>query len=332
MLWMVRSLPSASLILIFFGRSGSWLVIAAVVEPLLLFRASGRRLHRLRLHRLAVPFGIVEVLIGLHEIVDREIVLAVEQPRAAPDDLLELDHRADRPHQHDVADVARVHAGRKLLRGGQDRRDGLLVVLERPQPLLAQRAVVGRHPHAVVRVAARLHLVDQVAHQQRVALRRAEHQRLLALVDLVHEQLDAIALPLLDLDGAVELRLAVALALLDLAFDHLVVGRVDVVVERGGDLLHLERRQEAVVDALLQRIGVNRLAEIGVGVDVVAALGRRGQAELHGRREIFENVAPVALVVGAAAMALVDDDEVEEVGRIVAEIGRGLAVRVRCRS
>ena len=124
----------------------------------------------------------------------------------------------------------------------------------------------------------------------------------------------------------------VALALLDLAFDHLVVGRVDVVVERGGDLLHLERRQEAVVDALFQRIGVNRLAEIGVGVDVVAPLRRRGQAELHGRREIVENVAPVAFVVGAAAMALVDDDEVEEVLRIVAEIGRRARRPRRCRS
>ena len=49
-------------------------------------------------------------------------------------------------------------------------------------------------------------------------LRRAKHNRLLALVYLLHEQLDAIALPLLDLDGAVELRLLVALAFLDLAF------------------------------------------------------------------------------------------------------------------
>jgi hypothetical protein len=80
----------------------------------------------------------------------------------------------------------------------------------------------------------------------------------LALIDLIHEQLDAIALPLLDLDGTVELRLAVAFARLDLAFDDLVVRRVDVVVERRGELLDLERGQEAVVDAVLQRIGVNR--------------------------------------------------------------------------
>ena len=118
----------------------------------------------------------------------------------------------------------------------------------------------------------------------------------------------------------------VPLAGLDLALDHRVVGRVDVLVERGRDLLHLERREEAVVDAFLERVDVDRLAEVGVGVDVVLALGRGGEAELHGGGEVVEDAAPVALVVRAAAMALVDDDEVEEVGRILAEVGRGLAV------
>jgi len=35
-----------------------------------------------------------------------------------------------------------------------------------------------------------------------------------------------------------------------LAFHHRVVGRVVVGVQRGLDLLHLERRKEAVVDAI----------------------------------------------------------------------------------
>ena len=226
------------------------------------------------------------MLVGPHEIIDREVVLAVEEARAAADDLLELDHRIDRPHQHDVAHVARIDAGRKLLRGGEDRRDGLFVVLERAQELVAKRAVTRGDAHAVIRLLARLHLVDQVAHRERVILRRAENQGFLALVDRVHEQLHAVFLALLDLDDAVEVALGVAPAFLDLALDQLVVAGVDVVVERRGDLLHLERRQKAVVDPVLQGIDVNRLAEIGVGVDVGLALRRRGQPELHGRREI----------------------------------------------
>ena len=132
MCWMVRSLPSASLILIFFGVSGRFVVCRTVItRP---FRCLTLLLAALSTTgSIGSPShsGSLKCSIGLHEIVDREIVLAVEQPRAAPDDLLELDHGADRPHQHDVADVARIHAGRELLRRGQDRRDGLLVVLER---------------------------------------------------------------------------------------------------------------------------------------------------------------------------------------------------------
>ena len=254
------------------------------------------------------------------EVVEGEVVLALVEPRAAADDLLELDHRIDRPQQHDVAHVARIHAGRQLLRGGQDRRDGFLVVLEVAQPLLAERAVVGRDALAVVGIGARLDLVDEVADRQRMGLVGAEHQRLFARVDLAHENLDALLLALANLDDAVEILFLVALAGLDLALDHGVVGREHVVVERRGDLLDAEGRQEAVVDAVPERIDEHRLAEVGVGVDVVLALRCRRQAQLHGRREVVEDAAPVALVVGAAAMALVDDDEVEEVLRILAEI------------
>ena len=263
---------------------------------------------------------------GFHEVVDREVILAVVEPCAAADDLLEFDDRVDRAHQHDVPDVPRVHAGGELLRRREDGRNRLLVVLEVAQVLLAEGPVVRGHALAVVRLLARLHLVDQVAHGQRVVLRGAEDQRLLALVDLLHEQLDPVRFAFLDLDDLVEVRFRVPPAGLDLPLDQLVVGGVDILVERRRDLLDPERRQEAVVDAVLQRIDVDRLAEVGVGVHVLVALGRGGQAELHGGGEVVEDAAPGALVVGPAAMALVDDDEVEEVRRILAEVGAGLAV------
>ena len=142
------------------------------------------------------------------------------------------------------------------------------------------------------------------------------------LVDLLHEQLHPVRLAFLDLDDLVEVVFRVKLPGLDLALDHRIIGRIDILVEGRGDLLHLERRQEAIVDAFLERVDVDRLAEIGVGVHVVLALWRGGQAELHGRGEVFEDAAPVAFVVCAAAMALVNDDEIEEVRRILAEIGR----------
>ena len=96
----------------------------------------------------------------LHEIPDREEVLAVIGTRAAPDDLLELDYGADRAHQHDMADVAGIDARRQLLRGRQDCRNCLGVVLEVAKVLLAHSSVIGGDAVAVVRVLAVFHLVD----------------------------------------------------------------------------------------------------------------------------------------------------------------------------
>ena len=121
-------------------------------------------LNRLRLQRLPIPLRIAEVVVGLYEVVDREVILAVVQAGATADDLLELDHRIHRPQQHDVAHVAVIDPRGELLGGGEDGGDGLLVVLEGPEPGVAQFAVVGGDPLAVVGIAAALELVDQVAY------------------------------------------------------------------------------------------------------------------------------------------------------------------------
>jgi fructoselysine-6-P-deglycase FrlB-like protein len=51
-------------------------------------------------------------------------------------------------------------------------------------------------------------------------------------------------------------------------------------------------------------------------------LGVAVRPKLHGRREVVEDGAPVALVIGAAPVALVHDDEVEEVRRVLAKVRR----------
>jgi hypothetical protein len=78
----------------------------------------------------AVPFRIGEMNVGPDEVVDSEVVFAVVEAGTASDDLLELDHRSDWTHQDDIADVAGIDASGELLRGGQDGRDGLFVVLK----------------------------------------------------------------------------------------------------------------------------------------------------------------------------------------------------------
>ena len=129
-----------------------------------------------------------------------------------------------------------------------------------------------------------------------------------------------------DLDDFVEIGFLVTPADFDFAFDELVIRGIDVVVQGRGDLLYLERCQKAVVDAFLEGIDIDRIAEIFVSVDVVLALGSCGEPKLYGGREISEDVAPSAFVVCAAAMAFINDDEIEEIGRIFAEIWGGFSV------
>src|SRR5664280_1462680 len=137
-----------------------------------------------------------------------------------------------------------------------------------------------------------------------------------------HKQLYAVRFALLDLDDLVEVGFRVAFSGFDLALHHLVIRRIDIVIERGGNLLYAERREEAVIDSLLERVGVNRLAEIEVGVGILFALRRCSQPELDRGSEVIHDAAPVAFIVRPAAMALVNDDEIEEIRGILAEIWR----------
>ena len=255
-----------------------------------------------------------------HEIVDRKVVLTVKEPCAATDNLFKLDHGVYRPHQHDVTNVPCIHAGRKFLRCGEDGWNGFLIVLKVSQVLFAQFAVVGCDALAVVRVFARFQLVDEVAHEQSVGLVGAEHQRFFVLVDLLHEDLHTLFFALANLDDLVEVFFLVALASFNLPFHHVVIGRVNILVKRRLNLLHFERCEKAIVDPFLQRVDEHRLTEVAIGVHVVFAFWCGSQTELHGGREILQNASPVTFVVCAATMALVNDDEVEEVRRVVAEV------------
>src|SRR5215208_2251762 len=58
-------------------------------------------------------------------------------------------------------------------------------------------------------------------------------------------------------------------------------------------------------------IHVDGTPEVAVGCLSFLAQGLCGHAELEGRLEVFEDLAPVALVLGAPAVAFVDDYKVE---------------------
>jgi hypothetical protein len=95
--------------------------------------------------------------------------------------------------------------------------------------------------------------------------------------------------------------------------------RPSVGVSAEDDAAHSIRREKSVLDALSERVLEQRVAEVRIRVRGLVALRRSGHAKLRRGREVLEDPPPRGRDAGAAAVALVDDHEVEEVRRVVAE-------------
>lgn len=73
------------------------------------------------------------------------------------------------------------------------------------------------------------------------------------------------------------------------------------------------------LDALPEGVGEDRVPEIAERVDGVVLFRGRGQPDLDRGREVLDHPSPGRVLRCAAAVTLVDDHKVEEVGRVLAE-------------
>ena len=228
---------------------------------------------------------------GAGEVDDAEVGLAVRgvEPGAAPDDLLELRTPADDPRQHDVLHHLRIDPGGQQLRGGEDDRRAAVHVLEVRQMQFADLAFVTRDTADIVLVVRQgrdvaVEVVQLLAHLGRVVLIDAEHDRLGETVRAlqVARQVRRYCLgaraqrdhPLEILGLVLAVRNLPAMAV-ELPLRWPPACRVHV----RDHPMHAVRGQKAVLDALLQAVGVDRIPEVVVGVPRFLALRRRGHAE-----------------------------------------------------
>src|SRR5690242_10730349 len=84
--------------------------------------------------------------------------------------------------------------------------------------------------------------------------------------------------------------------------------------------------QETVVDALAEAVGVDGIAEVAVGIDIVITLGGCGHTKLIGGLEVIQYLTPVAVIGCTTAMAFIDDHQVKEVGGILAIETRAVSI------
>lgn len=80
--------------------------------------------------------------------------------------------------------------------------------------------------------------------------------------------------------------------------------------------MHAVGSEESVGETLAEAVLENRVSKVAVGRLVVTTQRSGGHADLHGGREMFQNLPPVAFLPRAATMALVNDNEIEEVGLV----------------
>ena len=79
------------------------------------------------------------------------------------------------------------------------------------------------------------------------------------------------------------------------------------------DAENFVRSEEAVVDTLFQTVCIDGFTEVRDIGYLFRFLRRSSHTDLRGTVEVFEYSAPTGVLLGAATVTLVDDDEVEEI-------------------
>ena len=241
------------------------------------------------------------------------------QAGTAADNLFELGHGTDHLIQHDQLGHLAVGSGGEELGGrGDDRvlcRDGDEIV----QLALAVLIAAGDADH-IIRIL--LHHVGVAVDERNAhALGRlfggAEDDRLGHAVrglqigrDLGGHLVDAV------LQDDVGIVIAVVVdAVRDRVAEiiQLIPARPPAVGDIGLNVDDLEGSEKAVLNPLLQAVGIHRIAEIRNVGNVFRLFGRGRHADLGSRGKILQDSAPAALLLGRTAVTLVYDDEVKEI-------------------
>ena len=186
-------------------------------------------------------------------------------------------YRADHARQHDVLAGRRVDTRGEKLRRRQNHRNLCLDVLETAEFAFADIALVGRHAAGIVRIIRNevgVEIGERTTHLACMLLVHAEHDRLCEAIGL-REEMREVARDrfgaraqrddALEILGVILIVGNLAPEAIEFAFGWSPPRRVIV----RDDTVYAVGRQKSVRDALRQGVGVERRAEVGVGVPVV---------------------------------------------------------------
>src|ERR1043166_3163412 len=273
------------------------------------------RCRVLAIGRMAVKLGILQcACAGVVENGKEAFVDVFTEARAAPLHLLVEDGTPQRANEDDDLHVRGVEAGGQQINGHSHARlgatDFLKVAFE-----LVRVALRTSDASRVIVVAG--NPAEFLGEKRGVRVIHAKDNDLLVEQSMLSELRVKVFSDELGAFRYANLALEVLLRVLSA-----IRSGEAVSVQIGDALLQEVRNKEPVLNGLLQRVGVNRVAEIVVGVaalffgrefatfdfDDLARGGR--ETKLKRRAEVFQHAEPIA---EAGTMAFVHDDEVEEV-------------------
>ena len=240
-------------------------------------------------------------------------------PGSAANDLLELRHGADHLIQNDQLGHFAVRAGRQQLgRRGNDgigRADGDEIV-----QLALAVYVASRDPNHIIRILlhhVRVQIVQCDPHPLGVFLCGAENNRFLHAVgafQIAGNLRGYFLRAVFDDDVVIEIAVGVDPILNRIALLVQLTGkRPPAFIDVGVNIDHLEGCQEAILDAFLQAVNVDRFPEVIDVGNVFGFLRRCGHTDLDCGTEILQDLSPVAVLLGGTAVTLVHDDQVKEI-------------------
>ena len=104
-----------------------------------------------------------------------------------------------------------------------------------------------------------------------MSLGSTEYYRLLALIDLSHHELDTLAFASLDLNTtrSIEVFFFIVFRSFYLSLDDFVISYELISIEGSLDAFDLKWRQKSIINAVLQRVGIDRITEISICFEII---------------------------------------------------------------
>ena len=130
--------------------------------------------------------------------------------------------------------------------------------------------------------------------------------------------------------STVEILLSICLTLLNFACQNLILRTVDIVINGTLHFAVAEWGKESICNALFERILIYRISKVTICISIYLSSWCSSQTNLHSTVKILQYASPITLILCTSSVALVNDNQVEEVFWILTKETLVILSRHKC--